>query len=174
MTDVFGSIGNMLNAVTHNSFFGKLSVTAGALATAYFAPIAGLLFACFTCTTVDLLYGLKVARQAGRKLTSSKSWSGTLRKLRDEFTIIALAHLIEHVIGGAASITLLSGGATALICLTELWSILENLNTLNPDGPWRILSGFLKKKGEAYTGVDLTVNKDGKLDIKADESAKES
>ena len=34
MTDVFGSIGNMLNAVTNNSFIGKLSVTAGAFATA--------------------------------------------------------------------------------------------------------------------------------------------
>ena len=34
MTDVFGSIGNMLNAVTHNSFIGKLSITAGAFATA--------------------------------------------------------------------------------------------------------------------------------------------
>lgn len=174
MNDLFTSIGNMLDAVAHHNFFGKLAVTGGALATAYFTPILGLLFACFACTTVDLLYGLKVAQKAGKKLTSSKGWTGTLRKLRDEFTIIALAHLIEHVIGGAAGITLLSGGATALICLTELWSILENLNTLNPDGPWRILSGFLRKKGEAYTGVDLTVNEDGKLDIKADESAKES
>lgn len=174
MMDVLASIGTMLDTATHSSFLGKLGITATAFVTAYFAPILGLLFACFACTTVDLLYGLKVAQKAGKKLTSSKGWTGTLRKLRDEFTIIALAHLIEHVIGGAAGITLLSGGATALICLTELWSILENLNTLNPDGPWRILSGFLRKKGEAYAGVDLTVNKDGKLDIKADESAKES
>lgn len=174
MNDLFTSVGNMLNAVTHNSFVGKLSVTAGALATAYFAPIAGLLFACFACTVVDLFYGVKVARKAGKRLQSNKSWKGTLRKLRDEFTIIALGHLVEHAVGGAAGITLLSGGATVLICLTEIWSILENLNTLNPDGPWRILGSWLKKKGEDYTGVDLKIDKDGKLDIKADESAKES
>ena len=40
---------------------------------------------------------------------------------------------------GAGSVTLLSGGATVLICLTELWSIIENLNTLDPTGPWKIL-----------------------------------
>lgn len=68
MNDLFTSIGNMLNAVTHDSFVGKLSITAGALATAYFAPIAGLLFACFACTTVDLIYGIKVAKKAGKKL----------------------------------------------------------------------------------------------------------
>ena len=174
MNDLFTSIGNMLDAVAHNNFFGKLAVTGGALATAYFAPIAGLLFACFACTTVDLFYGIKVAKKAGKKLQSNKSWKGTLRKLRDEFTIIALGHLVEHAVGGAAGITLLSGGATVLICLTELWSILENLNTLNPDGPWRILGGWLRKKGEDYTGVTLKLDKDGKLDIDADQSAKES
>ena len=88
MMDILASIGTMLDTATHSSFLGKLGITATAFVTAYFTPIVGLLFACFTCTTVDLLYGLKVARQAGKKLTSSKSWSGTLKKLRDEFTII--------------------------------------------------------------------------------------
>lgn len=49
----------------------------------------------------------------------------------------------------------LTGGATVIIGLTELWSIIENINTLDPDGPWRILGKFLKKKGEDYTGIDL-------------------
>ena len=35
MNDLFTSIGNMLDAVAHNNFFGKLAVTGGALATAY-------------------------------------------------------------------------------------------------------------------------------------------
>jgi len=139
-------------------------LTTGALITAYFAPIAGLLFACFTCTIVDLIYGLKVAKRAGKKLTSSKSWKGTLSKIRDEFTIIMLAHLVEHVIAGAGGITLLSGGATVLICLTELWSIIENLNTLDPTGPWKILKKYLKKKGEDYVGIELEFDEDGKLD----------
>ena len=49
----------------------------------------------------------------------------------------------------------LTGGVTIIVSLTELWSILENLNTLNPKGPWRALSQFLTKKGEDYTGIDL-------------------
>lgn len=171
--DILGSIGNMLSAVTNNSFAGKMAVTAGALATAYFTPIAGLLFACFACTMVDLFYGVKVAKKAGKKLTSSKSWKGTLTKVRDEFTIIMLGHLVEHVIAGAASITLLSGGATVLICLTELWSILENLNTLDPDGPWRVLSKYLKKKGEDVAGVNITITQNGKLDIETTKDVKD-
>ena len=76
-----------------------------------------------------------------------------------------LAHLVEHSVMGAGSITVLSGGAAALICLTEIWSILENLNTLDPDGPWRILGKYLKKKGEDYAGINIKVTENGKLDI---------
>lgn len=163
--ELFSSIGRTLKEITNNSFVGKLSVGASALLTAYFAPIAGLLFACFACTSVDLIYGLKVAKKAGKKLTSSKSWRGTLNKIKQEFVIIMLAHLVEHSVMGAGSITVLSGGAAALICLTEIWSILENLNTLDPDGPWRILGKYLKKKGEDYAGINIKVTKNGKLDI---------
>lgn len=163
--ELFSSIGRTLKEITNNSFVGKLSVGASALLTAYFAPIAGLLFACFACTSVDLIYGLKVAKKAGKKLTSSKSWRGTLNKIKQEFVIIMLAHLVEHSVMGAGSITVLSGGAAALICLTEIWSILENLNTLDPDGPWRILGKYLKKKGEDYAGINIKVTENGKLDI---------
>ena len=161
--DILSSIGNMLASVTNNSFTGKLAIAAGSLATAYFTPIVGLLFACFSCTLVDLIYGLRVARMRGKKITSGKSWKGTLRKIRDEFTIITLSHILEYAVMGAEGTTILSGGATVLICLTELWSILENLNTLNPDGPWRILSAFLRKKGEDFTGIEMDFSNDGKV-----------
>ena len=71
-----------------------------------------------------------------------------------------MAHLIEYVLFGPDASVILSGGITAIVTLTELWSILENLNTLNPDGPWKMLSKFLKKKGEEYTGIDLDLNED--------------
>lgn len=161
--DIINSIGSMLNAVTNNTFYGKIAIAAGSLATAYFAPIAGLLFACFACTTVDLIYGLKVARMHGCKLTSGKSWKGTLRKIRDEFTIIMLSHVLENSVMDDTGMTVLSGGATVLICLTELWSILENLNTLDPDGPWKVLGAFLRKKGENFTGIEIDLDKNGKV-----------
>ena len=162
--DILNSIARVINVFGDNSFYGKLCVGASALATAYFTPIVGLLFSCFAFTIMDLVFGLQVAKKAGKKLTSSKSWTGTLTKIKQEFVIIALCHLLEHAVMGAGSVTLLSGGATVLICLTELWSIIENLNTLDPTGPWKILKKYLKKKGEDYVGIELEFDKDGKLD----------
>ena len=73
---------------------------------------------------------------------------------------------VAGIVFGATT-TVLSGGATVLICLTELWSVLENLNTVNPNGPWRILKSFLKDKSKKYTGVELKLDKDGKVnDVK--------
>lgn len=152
---MINSIIKAITTISGDTFFGKLAISAGALVTAYFAPIVGLLFACFATTVVDMVYGIKVAKRLGNKITSRKNWKGTLIKMRDEFTIISLAHLLEFTAMGDQVPMILSGGATVLITITELWSILENLNTLDPEGPWRILSKFLKKKGEDFSGVEL-------------------
>ena len=42
---------------------GKICVAAGALITAYFTPIIGLLACCFTASTVDMFYGIAVAKK---------------------------------------------------------------------------------------------------------------
>lgn len=153
-------MGHMFHSLSGNTWLGKVAIAGGALLTAYFTPIVGLLAACFTCSVVDMCYGIKVAAKQGQKITSKKNWKGTLIKIKDEFALILLAHLIEYVLFGADAQVILSGGITAIVTLTELWSILENLNTLNPDGPWRALSRFLKQKGEEYTGIELDLNKD--------------
>lgn len=158
MTNLFQSIGHMFQGFSGNTWLGKVAIASGALLTAYFTPIIGLLVACFGCSVVDMCYGIKVAAAQGKKITSKKNWKGTIIKIKDEFLLILLAHLIEYVLFGADATLWLSGGITAIVTLTELWSILENLNTLNPDGPWRMLSKFLKKKGEEYTGIDLDLN----------------
>nr|DAV06134.1 MAG TPA: holin [Bacteriophage sp.] len=72
--------------------------------------------------------------------------------------------MLEFNVLGTDGVFVLTGGATVIITLTELWSILENLNTLNPNGPWRALGKFLKKKGESYTGVELNLNEYDKDD----------
>ena len=160
MTNLFQSIGHMFHGLSGNTWLGRVAIAGGALATAYFTPIIGLLVACFSCSVVDMCYGIKVAIKQGNKITSKKNWKGTLVKIKDEFALILLAHVIEYVLLGADATLWLSGGITAIVTLTELWSILENLNTLNPDGPWRMLSKFLKAKGEEYTGIELDLNKD--------------
>lgn len=156
----------MFQGLSGDTWLGKVAIAGGALITAYFTPIVGLLVACFSCSVVDMCYGIKVAASKGKKITSKKNWKGTILKIKDEFLLILLAHLIEYVLFGAEATLWLSGGITAIVTLTELWSILENLNTLNPDGPWRMLSKFLKKKGEEYTGIDLDLNENS--DSKSD------
>jgi hypothetical protein len=58
----------------------------------------------------------------------------------------------------------LTGGVTAIIALTEFWSVIENLNTIDPKGPWRVLGKFLRKKGEDYTGIELNFNENERTD----------
>lgn len=157
--NILNSIQHMFQSVSGDTWFGKLLIAGGALLTAYITPIVGLLTTCFAMTSVDMLYGIKVAKQQGQKITSKKNWKGTLIKIRDEFTLIILAHLLEFNIFPDSIPFLLSGGTTAIIALTELWSIIENLNTIDPDGPWKTLGRFLVKKGEDYVGIDL--NGDG-------------
>jgi phage-related holin len=105
-----------------------------------------------------MIFGMKVARRFKKKIESGKNWRGTIRKIIDEFTIILIAHGIEWAVLDQSGVFVLTGGVTAIVTLTELWSIIENLNTIDPKGPWRILEKFLKKKGEDYTGIELDFN----------------
>lgn len=161
--DLFGSIGSVLNAITDNSFTGKLLISGAAVGTAFFTPIVGLLFACFVLNISDLISGIKAARAQGQAITSRKTWRGTIRKLIQECELITLLHVIEHFAFSSfdVSTTMLSGGATILICLTEVWSVLENMNRINPKGPWRIIEQFLEHKGEQLTGVEIDLNENG-------------
>ena len=158
MQNTLNNISNHLESMTQGTFVGKLLISTGAVLTAYFTPILGLLLTCFSTTIVDMLYGFKLAHKQHKKITSDRNRKGTLTKLRDEFAIICLARMTEFTVIGTSGVFILTGGATVIIALTEIWSILETLNTLNPNGPWRSLSKFLKKKGEDYTGIDLDIN----------------
>lgn len=168
--NIISSIGHMFTSLSGNTTLGKIAIAAGALATSFFTPIVGLLIACFTCSIVDMFYGMRVARKLGKKITSKKNWKGTLIKIKDEFALILLSHLIEYALLGQDAAFILSGGVTAIITLTEIWSIIENLNTIDPDGPWRALGKFLKKKGEDYVGIEIDLDKDGKVNSVAVES----
>ena len=151
--NTLASIGNTFNTISNGTEIGKLAVAASAILVAYISPIVGLLVACFACSITDMIYGIKVAKRLGKKITSKKNWKGTLTKIKDEFTLILLAHLLEYVIGYGDNF-ILSGGIAVIICLTEILSILENLNTLNPEGPWKLISKFLKKKGSDIMDID--------------------
>lgn len=148
-------IGSAINSITQGNPIGTWLVGIGSAITAFLTPIQYLLMICFAATIVDMFCGFRVARKFKQKIESGKNWSGTLRKLIDEFVIICLAHGLEWAVMDESGVFVLTGGATIIITLTEMWSILENLNTVDPNGPWKMLGKFLKKKGEDYTGVEL-------------------
>lgn len=158
MKNLFESIVRMFDGLSANTWYGKLGIAAGTAITAFYSPIMLLLLCCFTFTVTDMVYGIKVACKKKNKITSHKNWKGTLIKMLDEFTIISLARLLEFSVLGEQGVFALTGGVTIIIALTELWSIIENLNTLNPDGPWKALGKFLKKKGEDYIGTEIELN----------------
>ena len=162
MTALFNSIGNYisnlgstLNSITQGSAIANMLIGAGAVLSAYFMPIIGLLTTCVILTTVDMGYGIAVAKKLKKKITSEKNWRGTLNKLWHEVLLLAMARLIEFTVFGNDGVFVLTGGITIIVSLTELWSIIENLNTLYPKGPWKIIGAFLKKKGEDYVGMDI-------------------
>lgn len=152
------SIVSLYQNITGSSIFAKIGLSLSALVIGYIAPIKFLLLSCFLLTITDLIYGLRVAHKQHQKITSDKTWHGTIAKVFDEFVIIILARILEHAVLGLDKVFVLTGGITVLIGLTELWSIIENLNTLDPKGPWKVIGRFLQKKGEDYTGINLNKN----------------
>lgn len=47
---------------------------------------------------------------------------------------------------------------SGIVCGVELWSMIESLQSLDPTGPWKVFSKFIKSKGEKY--LDITIDKD--------------
>lgn len=170
MNNILTQIGYMFNSICGQSQWAKIWLGVSALLTAYIVPVVGLLVACFAFTVIDMIYGIKVAKKLGQKITSKKNWRGTLQKIKDEFTILLLAHLLEYTVLNDGVPLVLTGGATVIICLTEMWSILENLNTLDPNGPWKSIGVFLRKKGDEYTGMNINDKNDtvdNNMDVKS-------
>lgn len=155
LSQTFSGIANTINTMVQGSSVWKFMLGVGSAIVSYFAPIWYLLVICFAATAVDMFYGFKVARKLKNKIESSKNWNGTIRKIRDEGIILSLLHGLEWAVFDESGVFLLTGGAAVIITMTEIWSIIENLNTLDPNGPWRALGRFLRKKGEEYTGVEL-------------------
>ena len=158
LTKVLNNIGAAMEGFSHGNTIGKFLVGIGSAVIGFFSPIVYLLLICFVATVVDMIYGIKVALKKNTKIESSKTWSGTLTKVKAELVLIGIAHGLEWAVLDQHGVFVLTGGITVIITLTELWSILENLNTLDPKGPWKALGKFLKKKGEDYTGIEIDLD----------------
>lgn len=155
MKDTINRILETLSTISNNSAVAQIGITLGVIISNFFLPIVPVILTCFGLTVIDLIYGLKVAKKQKVKIESKRTWNGTIRKLRDIFSIITMIRGIELYLLGGITGTALVGGAASIIGLTEFWSILENMNTLNPHGPWRALGKFMKKKGSEVIGTNI-------------------
>ena len=125
-----------------------------------FCILSGLMT--FGAIVFDAILGCKVARKFGKAIETRKLWK-TLVKFFYCFAIIVFADLIDtHIlVSFNAHLVEISAGIVAGV---ELWSAIENLNEIDPTGPWRILSKFIKSKGERY--LDITIDKEDLPKIK--------
>lgn len=158
ITKALNSIGNAMEGFSQGTGIGKFLIGLGSAVVGFFSPVIYLILICFAATVIDMIYGIKVALKNNKKLESGKTWGGTLSKIKAELVLIGIAHGLEWAVLDQHGVFVLTGGITTIITLTELWSILENLNTLDPTGPWKALGKFLKKKGEDYTGIDIDLD----------------
>lgn len=160
-------INHILSIISNNSMLTKIWIMATAFLSAFFIPVLYAIIFVFCMIFLDLYYGLKVSVKLHKKIESHKGWAGTINKLKDAFVLLCSMRGIEYfLINDWVNTRVLTCGTALLISITEIWSVIENLNTLDPDGPWRLVGKFLKKKGEEYTGIDIDLKDNEQHDAK--------
>lgn len=155
MINTINRIIDTLSRLCNSSIITQSGVIALAFLSNFFLPILPVVLTCFGISMIDLYYGLKIAKKSGC-IESRRAWEGTITKMKDVLIVLSAARGIElYILSSLVSGVVLVGGIATIVAVTEVWSILENLNTLDPDGPWRVLSRFMKKKGEDVIGMDI-------------------
>lgn len=174
MYRTIGSIINQASSVATMNYFKEVfnggpekmftcmaTAVASALST-FFLPIWTTILAVCILILIDMILGTKVSLCKGEPFQSRKLWS-TLKKFGWSSMAISCAHLMDTyiIVSFDAHLVELFAG---MIGGVELWSMLENLQTLDPTGPWKIFSKVLKTKGERY--LDITIEKEDLPKIK--------
>lgn len=155
MIKAVNGIVDTLSRLTNNSAVAGVTVTLTAFYASFFVPILPIILCSFGLTLLDCYYGIRVAKRYG-VIDSRKSWFGTIRKFKDLFLVFLAARAIELYVLMGVFEWALAGAFGIVVCITELWSVLENLNTLDPTGPWKVFSKYMKNKAEQYIGTDIT------------------
>lgn len=122
----------------------------------YFAPIWHIILVTCFFILIDTVLGTKVSLSNGGKLESRKLRK-TINKLGNAILIITCCHLMDVEILTSVNAHLVEA-FSGIVCGVELWSMIESLQSLDPTGPWKVFSKFIKSKGEKY--LDITIDKD--------------
>lgn len=139
-----------------------ISTSLASVLSTFFMPIWIPIISVGVLIIIDMILGIRVALSKGDKIESRRAWA-TIKKLGFSTLMISCGHLVDQYILTSFSAHLVEGFA-GLIAGVELWSMIENLHTLDPTGPWKLFSKFLKKKGEKY--LDITIDKEDLPKIK--------
>ena len=122
----------------------------------YFAPIWSIILVTCFFILIDTVLGTKVSLSNGGKLESRKLRK-TINKLGNAILIITCCHLMDVEVLTSINAHLVEA-FSGIVCGVELWSMIESLQSLDPTGPWKVFSKFIKSKGEKY--LDITIDKE--------------
>ena len=122
----------------------------------YFVPIWSIILVTCFFILIDTVLGTKVSLSNGGKLESRKLRK-TINKLGNAILIITCCHLMDVEILTSVNAHLVEA-FSGIVCGVELWSMIESLQSLDPTGPWKVFSKFIKSKGEKY--LDITIDKE--------------
>ena len=122
----------------------------------YFAPIWSIILVTCFFILIDTVLGTKVSLSNGGKLESRKLRK-TINKLGNAILIITCCHLMDVEVLTSVNAHLVEA-FSGIVCGVELWSMIESLQSLDPTGPWKVFSKFIKSKGEKY--LYITIDKD--------------
>ena len=122
----------------------------------YFAPIWSIILVTCFFILIDTVLGTKVSLSNGNKLESRKLRK-TINKLGNAILIITCCHLMDVEVLTSVNAHLVEA-FSGIVCGVELWSMIESLQSLDPTGPWKVFSKFIKSKGEKY--LDITIDKE--------------
>lgn len=143
-------------------FFTCVCTSMTSILSTFFLPIWIPIVATCILIVIDMILGIRVSLKKGEKIQSRKAWT-TIKKLCFSTMMISCGHLVDQYILTSFNAHLVEGFA-GIVAGVELWSMIENLHTLDPTGPWKLFSKFLKNKGEKY--LDITIDKEDLPKIK--------
>jgi hypothetical protein len=99
-------------------------------------------------------------KRAGQKMASGKFKSVNARRVIDTMIkmmlVILLAHMLEVHVLNMLDVLYLANWVTAVFCIVQALSILENISS-EGDSKWaRLLQGILINKAERHYDIDLS------------------
>lgn len=164
LKDYIVQIADIMEFNSCRTFLGKI----GLLLVAFFTPILNIILGVLFLVITDLLTGIIAAKKKNQKLTSSKL-SRTISKVLVYLSTIIIVHTIQISLLLDGTIPL-EAIVSAYIALTELKSILENLDDISKcshgfiSGLIHLLSNAGRKTCPVHKDLDYCACKEDDCD----------